>query len=147
MSSCRYIFWCPMIFIIYKKKFCIFDTRFAMIFVTYVAKTGYNVKQLFRRVAAALPGMEVKEETETMVEVNLQVPFINILICYHTLYFRNNPTQNNRRHRQVEDVVVNRLNIFLSRSRTRDSKKMKVTFKNCINIFFQHYALTNATIL
>ena len=31
------------------------------------------MKQLFRRVAAALPGMEVKQETETMVEVNLQV--------------------------------------------------------------------------
>ena len=44
------------------------------------AKTGYNVKQLFRRVAAALPGMEVKEENETMVEVNLQV---GLLHMYH----------------------------------------------------------------
>ena len=38
-----------------------------------LAKTGYNVKQLFRRVAAALPGMEVKEDKENLVEVNLQV--------------------------------------------------------------------------
>ena len=37
------------------------------------AKTGYNVKQLFRRVAAALPGMETKEQTEAMVDVNLEV--------------------------------------------------------------------------
>lgn len=43
-----------------------------VMFIETSAKTGYNVKQLFRRVAAALPGMEVKEETETMVEVNLQ---------------------------------------------------------------------------
>ena len=31
------------------------------------------MKQLFRRVAAALPGMEVKEDKENLVEVNLQV--------------------------------------------------------------------------
>lgn len=43
-----------------------------VMFIETSAKTGYNVKQLFRRVAAALPGMEVKQETETMVEVNLQ---------------------------------------------------------------------------
>ena len=43
--------------------------------VTYKAKTGYNVKQLFRRVAAALPGMEIKEQTEAMVDVNLEVLF------------------------------------------------------------------------
>ena len=41
----------------------------------YKAKTGYNVKQLFRRVAAALPGMEIKEQTEAMVDVNLEVLF------------------------------------------------------------------------
>ena len=31
------------------------------------------MKQLFRRVAAALPGMEIKEQTEAMVDVNLEV--------------------------------------------------------------------------
>ena len=31
------------------------------------------MKQLFRRVAAALPGMETKEQTEAMVDVNLEV--------------------------------------------------------------------------
>lgn len=41
--------------------------------MSFLAKTGYNVKQLFRRVAAALPGMEVKEDKENLVEVNLQV--------------------------------------------------------------------------
>ena len=43
----------------------------------FLAKTGYNVKQLFRRVAAALPGMEVKEDKENLVEVNLQVKEID----------------------------------------------------------------------
>ena len=33
------------------------------------------MKQLFRRVAAALPGMEIKEQTEAMVDVNLEVLF------------------------------------------------------------------------
>ena len=49
---------------------------------TYKAKTGYNVKQLFRRVAAALPGMEVKEQTEAMVDVNLEV-FYNIDLSFY----------------------------------------------------------------
>ena len=43
------------------------------IYKTRKAKTGYNVKQLFRRVAAALPGMEMKEQPEAMVDVNLEV--------------------------------------------------------------------------
>jgi small GTP-binding protein len=34
-----------------------------VMFIETSAKTGYNVKQLFRRVAAALPGMEPKEQT------------------------------------------------------------------------------------
>ncbi|KAJ3600070.1 hypothetical protein NHX12_034022, partial [Muraenolepis orangiensis] len=34
-----------------------------VMFVETSAKTGYNVKQLFRRVAAALPGMESMQET------------------------------------------------------------------------------------
>merc|ERR1712134_62334 len=33
-----------------------------VMFIETSAKTGYNVKQLFRRVAAALPGMEPKNE-------------------------------------------------------------------------------------
>jgi len=45
-----------------------------VMFIETSAKTGYNVKQLFRRVAAALPGMEIKEQTEAMVDVNLEKP-------------------------------------------------------------------------
>lgn len=86
------------------------------------AKTGYNVKQLFRRVAAALPGMEVKEETETMVEVNLQVyskltptnqkryPLEPSLYLFF-FYFRNNQIRKCRRHLPVEDVTVDSLNV------------------------------------
>merc|ERR1712174_153952 len=35
-----------------------------VMFIETSAKTGYNVKQLFRRVAAALPGMEPKNEEQ-----------------------------------------------------------------------------------
>uniref|UniRef100_A0A4W5RD35 Ras-related protein Rab-6B n=1 Tax=Hucho hucho TaxID=62062 RepID=A0A4W5RD35_9TELE len=35
----------------------------SVMFIETSAKTGYNVKQLFRRVAAALPGMESMQET------------------------------------------------------------------------------------
>merc|ERR1712003_294967 len=45
-----------------------------VMFIETSAKTGYNVKQLFRRVAAALPGMETKEQNEAMVDVNLEKP-------------------------------------------------------------------------
>merc|ERR1712242_669900 len=47
-----------------------------VMFIETSAKTGYNVKQLFRRVAAALPGMETKEKTEAMVDVNLGVTYL-----------------------------------------------------------------------
>ena len=43
-------------------------------FIETSAKAGYNVKQLFRRVAAALPGMENTVETtqeRDMTEVKL----------------------------------------------------------------------------
>jgi len=44
-----------------------------VMFIETSAKAGYNVKQLFRRVAAALPGMEQKEQTkEDMIEVKLK---------------------------------------------------------------------------
>jgi len=44
-----------------------------VMFIETSAKTGYNVKQLFRRVAAALPGMEPKEQNPgQMEEVVLQ---------------------------------------------------------------------------
>merc|ERR1712227_70298 len=44
-----------------------------VMFIETSAKTGYNVKQLFRRVAAALPGMEPKEQNpDQMTEVVLQ---------------------------------------------------------------------------
>ena len=34
-----------------------------VMFIETSAKAGYNVKQLFRRVAAALPGMEATDQT------------------------------------------------------------------------------------
>ena len=34
-----------------------------MMFIETSAKAGYNVKQLFRRIAAALPGMDTPELT------------------------------------------------------------------------------------
>jgi len=43
-----------------------------VMFIETSAKAGYNVKQLFRRVAAALPGMEEKKTSEDMQEVVLQ---------------------------------------------------------------------------
>ena len=42
-------------------------------FIETSAKAGYNVKQLFRRVAAALPGMESTEpKKDDMTEVILK---------------------------------------------------------------------------
>ena len=46
-----------------------------VMFIETSAKAGYNVKQLFRRVAAALPGMEtntMKDMHEDLVEVHIQ---------------------------------------------------------------------------
>ena len=44
-----------------------------VMFIETSAKAGYNVKQLFRRVAAALPGMESTEpKKEDMTEVILK---------------------------------------------------------------------------
>jgi Ras-related protein Rab-6A len=45
-----------------------------VMFIETSAKAGYNVKQLFRRVAAALPGLESAEpKKEDMHEVILKV--------------------------------------------------------------------------
>jgi len=43
-----------------------------VMFIETSAKAGYNVKQLFRRVAAALPGMEQKDDKNTMHDVVLK---------------------------------------------------------------------------
>ncbi|XP_039618306.1 ras-related protein Rab-6B isoform X1 [Erpetoichthys calabaricus] len=47
-----------------------------VMFIETSAKTGYNVKQLFRRVAAALPGMESMQEKskEGMIDIKLDKP-------------------------------------------------------------------------
>ncbi|XP_053500897.1 ras-related protein Rab-6A isoform X1 [Ictalurus furcatus] len=47
-----------------------------VMFIETSAKAGYNVKQLFRRVAAALPGMESTQDKsrEDMIDVTLQNP-------------------------------------------------------------------------
>lgn len=49
-----------------------------VMFIETSAKAGYNVKQLFRRVAAALPGMETPDRrTEDLIEVKLNNPSSN----------------------------------------------------------------------
>ncbi|XP_068136528.1 ras-related protein Rab-6B [Hyperolius riggenbachi] len=47
-----------------------------VMFIETSAKTGYNVKQLFRRVASALPGMECTEEKskDGMIDIKLDKP-------------------------------------------------------------------------
>ncbi|XP_037544016.1 ras-related protein Rab-6A isoform X2 [Nematolebias whitei] len=45
-----------------------------VLFIETSAKTGYNVKQLFRRVAAALPGMDTTQDKsrEDMIDIKLE---------------------------------------------------------------------------
>ncbi|XP_028656170.1 ras-related protein Rab-6A isoform X2 [Erpetoichthys calabaricus] len=47
-----------------------------VMFIETSAKAGYNVKQLFRRVAAALPGMESTQDKsrEDMIDIRLEKP-------------------------------------------------------------------------
>ncbi|XP_018586117.1 ras-related protein Rab-6A isoform X2 [Scleropages formosus] len=47
-----------------------------VLFIETSAKTGYSVKQLFRRVAAALPGMESTQDKsrEDMIDIKLEKP-------------------------------------------------------------------------
>ncbi|KAM9385444.1 ras-related protein Rab-6A isoform 1-T1 [Pholidichthys leucotaenia] len=47
-----------------------------VMFIETSAKAGYNVKQLFRRVAAALPGMDTTQEKsrEDMIDIKLEKP-------------------------------------------------------------------------
>ncbi|XP_066496109.1 ras-related protein Rab-6B-like isoform X2 [Tiliqua scincoides] len=48
----------------------------SVMFIETSAKTGYNVKQLFRRVAAALPGMDSAPEKskDDMIDIKLEKP-------------------------------------------------------------------------
>ncbi|KAJ0102659.1 hypothetical protein Patl1_05887 [Pistacia atlantica] len=45
-----------------------------VVFIETSAKAGFNIKPLFRKIAAALPGMETLSSTkqEDMVDVNLK---------------------------------------------------------------------------
>ncbi|XP_027886652.1 ras-related protein Rab-6A isoform X2 [Xiphophorus couchianus] len=47
-----------------------------VLFIETSAKTSYNVKQLFRRVAAALPGMDTTQDKnrEDMIDIKLEKP-------------------------------------------------------------------------
>lgn len=47
-----------------------------VMYIETSAKAGYNVKQLFRRVAAALPGMDSAPEKskEDMIDIKLEKP-------------------------------------------------------------------------
>nr|GMD49314.1 Ras-related protein RABH1e [Ipomoea batatas]GMD51596.1 Ras-related protein RABH1e [Ipomoea batatas]GMD53528.1 Ras-related protein RABH1e [Ipomoea batatas]GMD56305.1 Ras-related protein RABH1e [Ipomoea batatas] len=48
--------------------------EFGVMFIETSAKAGFNIKPLFRKIAAALPGMETLSSTkqEDMVDVNLK---------------------------------------------------------------------------
>ncbi|CAK9176628.1 unnamed protein product [Ilex paraguariensis] len=48
--------------------------EFGILFIETSAKAGFNIKPLFRKIAAALPGMETLFSTkqEDMVDVNLK---------------------------------------------------------------------------
>ncbi|XP_061343714.1 ras-related protein RABH1e isoform X2 [Gastrolobium bilobum] len=52
--------------------------EFGIMFIETSAKAGFNIKPLFRKIAAALPGMETLSSTkqEDMVDVNLK-PTVN----------------------------------------------------------------------
>ncbi|XP_034539570.1 ras-related protein Rab-6A isoform X4 [Notolabrus celidotus] len=45
-----------------------------VLFIETSAKTGYNVKQLFRRVAAALPGMDTTQDKSREDNIKLEPP-------------------------------------------------------------------------
>ncbi|KAK5618843.1 Ras- protein Rab-6A [Crenichthys baileyi] len=47
-----------------------------VMFIETSAKAGYNVKQLFRRVAASLPGMDTTQDKnrEDMIDIKLEKP-------------------------------------------------------------------------
>ena len=52
-----------------------------VMFIETSAKAGYNVKQLFRRVAAALPGMESAEpKKDDMTDVCRSVPKMECVV-------------------------------------------------------------------
>ena len=52
-------------------------TDLNVMFIEASAKAGYNVKELFRRVAAALPKMDTTQDREDLTEVRLQKPATN----------------------------------------------------------------------
>lgn len=55
-------------------------TDLNVMFIETSAKTGYNVKQLFRRVAAAVPEMDTIQDRQNrgdLTEVRLQEPSTN----------------------------------------------------------------------
>uniref|UniRef100_A0A8C4HUE3 RAB6B, member RAS oncogene family a n=1 Tax=Dicentrarchus labrax TaxID=13489 RepID=A0A8C4HUE3_DICLA len=60
----------------------------SVMFIETSAKTGYNVKQLFRRVAAALPGMESMQETSKEGSILLTHLHIMKILFYN--YNNNN---------------------------------------------------------
>uniref|UniRef100_A0A8B9KP87 RAB6B, member RAS oncogene family a n=1 Tax=Astyanax mexicanus TaxID=7994 RepID=A0A8B9KP87_ASTMX len=61
----------------------------SVMFIETSAKTGYNVKQLFRRVAAALPGMESMQETSKEGSILLITSLCQLYI-YPTLQIQPN---------------------------------------------------------
>ena len=61
-----------------------------VMFIETSAKSGFNVKQLFRRVAAALPGMEperTKEDSKYIVKEQIYTNSLNFFFIFPLLLF------------------------------------------------------------
>ena len=58
-----------------------------VMFIETSAKAGYNVKQLFRRVAAALPGMESTQDKQNKEDCILTLLYVCYMcVTYHVCY-------------------------------------------------------------
>ncbi|KAK2143653.1 hypothetical protein LSH36_824g03049 [Paralvinella palmiformis] len=75
-----------------------------VMFIETSAKTGYNVKQLFRRVAAALPGMEQTEKKQEDIEKTLPVAWLDEKLLFIVPQPRGEPFD--LPHRMTIAIVI-----------------------------------------
>ena len=75
-------------------------TDLNVMFIETSAKAGYNVKQLFRRVAAALPGMDTTQDKQNREDCILHpLPFVCVeclvvlILCHNTVLSGVNAVQ------------------------------------------------------
>ena len=63
-------------------------TELNVMFIETSAKAGYNVKQLFRRVAAALPGMESTQDKhnkeDCIPSILTRQNFVFLVVCVYS---------------------------------------------------------------